>query len=78
MSLNELLIERKWTPKELAVRIGVSQSAVSYWLSGENRISNLNADKIAEVLDCRWFWICEQVSFEEYPKGKGNGYSENH
>lgn len=49
------------TQKELASLIGVSESAISKWKSGDNEPSMKNLKKIADVLNCSMSELTEGI-----------------
>lgn len=50
-NLKDMMQERKISQQELANRVGVHQTSVSFWLKGEKTPHFDTLEKIAEVLD---------------------------
>ena len=50
--IKELRIQRKWTQKELAARLGVERSAVAKWESGKTQPQAARLVALAELFRC--------------------------
>lgn len=55
--LKDLLEERSMSAKELAEKSGLSQAAISHYLSGRYKPGNITAVKIAKVFNVNPMWI---------------------
>ena len=51
MSFSNLLANKKFTQKDLALKIGVSQPCVSKWLNNINQPNLQTMQKMAEILN---------------------------
>ena len=50
--LRKMMTKRQISQQELSEKTGISQSSISYYLTGQKLPSFYNLDKLARVLDC--------------------------
>lgn len=64
--LNQAMVERQISQKELAAAIGKGKSSVSQYLSGRSVPRPIVQARIAEVLDCTVEWLNSDVSIDDH------------
>ena len=65
--LAEALNDKNIKPIELAEMAGVSKGSISQYMNGRNRPTNMNAGKMAKVLDVDPMWL---MGFDVEKKNK--------
>ena len=55
--LSEALNDKKMKPQELADKSGVNKGSISLYMNGKGAPGNLNAGKMAEVLEVNPMWL---------------------
>lgn len=64
--LNQAMLERKISQKELAAAIGKGKSSVSQYLSGRSIPRPDVQEEIAQVLDCTVEWLNSEVPMNDH------------
>lgn len=54
---SDILSRNNMTARELAEQSGVSESSISQYVNGSHKPSNINAGKIARVVDVNPLWV---------------------
>lgn len=57
MRFSDILSRNDMSARELAERSGVSESSISQYVNGSHKPSNINAGKIAKVIDVNPLWV---------------------
>lgn len=52
-NINVWIAKSRMSKKEVAMKLGVSQIALSRWINGHSMPSLLKAMKLARILDCK-------------------------
>ena len=52
-----ILLQRKISAQELSEKSGVGKSAISHYVNGSHEPHNINASKLADVLDVNPMWL---------------------
>lgn len=55
--LSEALNDKKMKPQELADKSGVNKGSISLYMNGKGAPGNLNAGKMAEILEVNPMWL---------------------
>lgn len=64
--LNQAMLERKISQKELAAAIGKGKSSISQYLSGRSIPRPDVQEEIAQVLDCTVEWLNSEVTINDH------------
>lgn len=59
MRLREAMEDKHMSAQELANATGIGKSSISHYYNGSHTIGNINAFKIAKVLDVSPMWLME-------------------